>query len=96
MERKVRGFGPVKGTMLITDAEIILKEGSMCAPTIKKNLPSLQVSANIVNNILIENIVCTSPSAASDIVAGRNTNGWIEWKNEYGQPIDIYRKIIDQ
>jgi len=33
-----------------------------------------------------------TPSGASDFVLGGSTNGWAEWKNEAGKPLDILRK----
>lgn len=33
------------------------------------------------------------PSAASDLILGRPSNGWIEWKNAQGQTLDeCYRQ----
>ena len=34
---------------------------------------------------------CT-PSFAGVIVMNASCNGWVEWKNENGQPVDVYRK----
>lgn len=47
---------------------------------------------NKENNILMEDIVCDSPSAAGWVVMGKNNNGWMEWKNEKQEPLDKYRK----
>lgn len=44
------------------------------------------------NQILLEDIVCNSPSMASSIVIGHSSNGWKNWKNAKGEAIDIYRK----
>ena len=41
---------------------------------------------------LIENLLCKTPSGASDFVLGSSSNGWKIWKNEAGQTLDsIYR-----
>ena len=40
----------------------------------------------------MEDINCSSPSSAGWIVIGRSNNGWTEWKDKYGQVIDVYRK----
>ena len=41
---------------------------------------------------LTENQLFKTPSAASSLVSGRSTNGWIEWKNRDGQTLsDVYR-----
>lgn len=34
----------------------------------------------------------SSVSRAGGIAVGRPSNGWMDWKNAEGQPIDIYRK----
>ncbi len=33
-----------------------------------------------------------SPSHAGTVVMNQSNNGWADWKNENGQPVDIYRK----
>ena len=41
---------------------------------------------------LIEDQLFKTPSGAAQVVTGRPTNGWVEWKNEAGQTLsDIYR-----
>ena len=42
----------------------------------------------IVNNILQEDVVCSSISDASAIVLGLQSNGWTWWRNMYGQTAD--------
>lgn len=37
----------------------------------------------------------SSPSQASDVLLGRSSNGWIEWKNKEGKTLDqIKRKEL--
>lgn len=36
-----------------------------------------------------------SPSFVGDLVMNQSVNGWIEWKDKDGNPVDIYRKKID-
>ena len=44
---------------------------------------------------LIENQLFKTPSGAGQMVTGRPTNGWVEWKNEAGQTLDsIYRQRL--
>ena len=33
-----------------------------------------------------------SPSCAGSVVLNQSCDGWIEWKNSDGKPIDVYRK----
>lgn len=49
------------------------------------------------NGILLVNAKlgeCT-PSFAGDLVMNQSTNGWTEWKDSNGNPVDIYRKKND-
>lgn len=34
-----------------------------------------------------EDIVCNSPSSAAEILVGRSSNGWLEWKSINGHPL---------
>lgn len=50
------------------------------------------IAVNDKSYKLTENQLFKTPSGASTLVAGRSTNGWIEWKNVEGQTLDsIYR-----
>lgn len=92
--RKIRGFGETRGTAIVEDGIFKVKKGAVCAPTIKGFVPEIRKSAPIVNNILVDDVICNSPSAAGWVIAGRANNGWLEWKDKDGQPIDIYRRDI--
>ncbi|WP_232283800.1 DUF4357 domain-containing protein [Saccharomonospora cyanea] len=37
-----------------------------------------------------EDITCNSPSAAAEILVGRSSNGWQEWKSSEGHPLSDY------
>lgn len=50
------------------------------------------------NGYLLEDIelgLC-SPSFAGNVVMNQSINGWTEWKNSDGIPVDIYRKKIEE
>ncbi|MGY4105699.1 DUF4357 domain-containing protein [Ignavigranum ruoffiae] len=91
--RKIKGFGEAYGKALVKDGIITVLAGSVCAPTLPGVVPEVRRNAVIVDNILKEDVICTSPSSAGWIVSGRSNNGWVEWKNKHGQSIDVYRKI---
>ena len=41
---------------------------------------------------LTQNYICKTPSGSAQLVLGRTSNGWVEWKNKHGQTLsDIYR-----
>lgn len=87
-----KGFGRVEATMKVDDGTLILLKGSTCAPTGKsKYIPESSKNATIIGNVLMEDVVCTSPSIAAIIAMGRSANGWIMWKDKDGNPLDIYR-----
>ncbi len=89
--RNKKGFGNTEATMRVEDGVFIVEKGSFCAPITDKWAPESRKNAKIKKNILQEDVECNSPSTAGFIVNGRRTNGWVEWKNENNQPIDIYR-----
>ena len=92
LSRRVRSFGEVKATLIVEDGVLTLKKGSVCAPITHDNPPETVKSAPVKDTILTDDVICESPSMASFLVVGKSSNGWIEWKNKDGSPIDIYRK----
>jgi hypothetical protein len=41
------------------------------------------------------NVIFSSPSAASSVVLGRNSNGWVMWKDQQGRTIDqLHRQPV--
>ena len=93
LQRKVKGFGEVKGLAIVEDGVFKVKKGSYCAPTGKGYVHEIRSRAKIVNNILQEDIICLNPSSAGWVVIGKANNGWCEWKDKMGNKIADYRKI---
>lgn len=91
LNRSIRGYGKVYAEMVIENGILTLKSGAKCAPLVRENPPKDVLKANVINNVLQEDYVFTSPSTAAYLVVGKNTNGWIDWKNKAGEVIDIYR-----
>ena len=77
--------------MRVEGGLFIVEKGSVCAPVTGRVVPEVRANAVIRNNVLQEDVACTSPSNAGWVVIGAENDGWREWKNEEGQPIDIYR-----
>ena len=45
-----------------------------------------------INYLFLKDYVFNSPSAASDIILGNSSNGWIKWKSDDGKSLaDIYK-----
>lgn len=92
LERKVKGFGKVKGKMKVEKGVLIVLKGSVCAPVGNQTEPPIRKKVDIKNNILQEDVPCKSPSTAGDIILSMSNNGWVEWKDKYGNPINDFRK----
>lgn len=87
----------VKALMIVEKGVLILKAGATIAPLTQKTPMSwmkIRSALNIENNILAEDLTCSSPSMAAAIVCGHNKNGWETWKNKNGEFIDVYRQEI--
>ena len=91
LEQIVKGFGKIKGTAIVKDGKFRVKKGSICAPNKSGHATIDRKKAIIKNNVLQEDVICSTPSAAGWVIIGGSNNGWINWKNEKGQFIDIYR-----
>ena len=91
LNRNIKGFGKVCGKAIVKDGLFTVLKGSICGNTGKEYVPSIRQNAKIKDNILQEDIICMSPSSAGWIVIGKSNNGWIEWKDLQGNPIEKYR-----
>lgn len=59
----------------------------------KALLNSKQIIKDNQGRFILKKIVSfKTPSGASDFVLGGSTNGWVEWYNSKGEPLDILRK----
>lgn len=91
LERNVKGFGKAKGEAVVEDGVFKVLKGARCAPVKGRFIPEFVKNAWIENDTLMEDVVCSSPSSAGWIIIGKSNNGWKEWKDRQGQPIDIFR-----
>ena len=86
----------LRGTMEVKDGQFILKVGSEIAPDtgvgLAPNIEDERNRSNIEDGILQEDVLMNSPSACGEFIIGSACNGWTNWKNSEGKPIDIYRK----
>lgn len=92
-----------KGMLDPETEELIVMEGSKISIV---NLPNLRPLDETKRNELIAkhtekignyyvlkaNISFKSPSGAAKFCCGGSSNGWSRWKDENGNPIEIYRK----
>lgn len=91
LKRNVRGFGKAQGKAVVEDGVFKVLKGSICAPAEEGFVPEIRKNAKIENNVLMEDVLCASPSAAGWVVIGRSNNGWTEWYDEKAKKIDQLR-----
>ncbi len=85
-----KGFGRVEATMKVEDGVFVVLKGSTCAPA-SGWIPESRKNAPILDNVLMDDVDCNSPSTAGWIVLGVSNNGWKVWKDKDGNSIDVYR-----
>lgn len=89
----------INATAIIKNGEWTLLKGSILG--ISEGIGGSQKAKNLrktlnidENGILLEDAElgeCT-PSFAGNLVMNQANNGWVDWKNKQGQPLEIYRK----
>ena len=82
----------IKASMRVEKGKFIAMKGSQCLPCNKDWMPESRKNAKIENDILMEDVECSSPSTAGWVILGRANNGWTTWKAEDGKLIDKFRK----
>lgn len=92
LNRKVKGFGKVKGEAIVEGGIFKVLKGSICAPTKEGLVSEIRNEARIENDVLMEDVICNSPSSAGLLVIGRSNNGWAEWKDKNGKKIAVFRE----
>lgn len=79
-----------------TNEGFVVRAGSVIENTTrnKKYPPAekLRCQANIINGKLKSDFICSSPSAAAQLVKGYSVDGWKLWKNREEKPLSIYRE----
>lgn len=93
LSHNIKGYGKITATMQIKDGQFIVLHGSKCSPIEKapKQKPEIAKTAIIKDGVLQNDVPCPSPSTAGWIPLNKPNNGWLEWKNNNGDPISIYR-----
>ena len=91
LNRKIKGFGEVRGKAIVQDGVFTVLKGSICVNNGKGYVPLIRRQAKIIDNILQEDVICNNPSSAGWVVIGKSNKGWKEWKDVLGKPIDRYR-----
>lgn len=96
LKSKIKGV-IVEAIMTVEEDKFYIEKGAKVAPIGKLTVIGwLQIrkQAKIEENVTMDRILCTSPSMAAAIVCGHNKNGWMSWKNNRGELIDVYRTSL--
>ncbi|MHA1549834.1 MAG: DUF4357 domain-containing protein [Alphaproteobacteria bacterium] len=89
-----------------TEEGFVIFKGAICskelskrfieygAPSIREKLIREKILIEVNNNFeLSEDTLISSPSTASQLILGRPSNGWTDWKTSDGKTLDqIYRQ----
>ena len=89
----------VKATAMIENGRWTLLKGSNLGIAedvgVPQKVKALRITLPLGNNgKLLEDVEIgeCSPSFAGALVMNQSNNGWADWKDEKGNPVDIYRK----
>lgn len=86
------------GFMVFKGAKIRLIPVDSYTNTSEEKMRNFLINNNFVTKendfyILKKDYLFKSPSQASGVILGHNSNGWIDWKNKNGETLnDVYRK----
>lgn len=98
-KKKISDNKTIKATAVITNGRWTLKRGSILGMTEDMGVSQKAKAARALlsldkNGKLLEDVELgeCSPSHAGCVVMNSSDNGWTDWKNSKGQPVDIYRQ----
>ena len=101
MERLVKAWGQrVKATVRVEGNKWIIKRGSIISPVssdtgMPPHILKARKDMNTIDNVLQQDVIFSTPSAAARFVSGVSCDGWWDWKLSDGRPVDIYRKKVE-
>ena len=76
------------GVMVVKNGKMYVRKGSDICPLISsggsEEMKKLRENAKIADDVLLEDIEVSSPSAAAGIIIGSASNGWTDWKTKKG------------
>ena len=83
--------------MKVGNGKFVVLKGSVCCPirgkgwTSTKQIDQKRESSSFDGDVLQVDVEFTSPSLAAAFITYKPENGWTEWKNKDGKPIDVFR-----
>ena len=92
LERTIKKIGKIEADGMQPAEGFVVLKGSRISPveddTIRSGVRQQRKAAKIDdNNILLEDMLFSSPSSAASFVIGKSTNGLIYWKDREGQTL---------
>lgn len=101
LERNIKNVGKVEAVGMRTTEGFVVLQGStispMCDDTISATLKEQRSKANIVDHILQEDVLFSSPSYAAVFVIGKSANGLTSWKSDDGRTLkDVENSQINE
>jgi len=91
----LKNHGKIYAQGIMTNEGFVILKGSKLkeeisdkiSPSLVKYVKRERESEDVVNNMFINNHICSTPSMAAVLVLGRNSNGYREWKDEKGKTL---------
>lgn len=92
IERTIKKVGKIEAYGIQTSEGFVVLKGSRISPveddTIRSGVRQQRKAARIDDdNILLEDVLFSSPSSAASFVFGKSTNGLVYWKTDSGQTL---------
>ena len=91
LERVIKNIGKIEAQGTITSEGFIVLKGSQISPvddsTVPDTIKEQRRTSNIVDGILQDDMLFSSPSGAAMFVVGKSDNGLPRWKDENGRTL---------
>ena len=100
MTRKVKKTGrQVSGSMDVIGGTYVIRAGTSVSEVegagLSRGIKQQRDAFIGPDGVVTEDVSFRSPSGAGSFVLGASCDGWVTWRNEAGQTIDIYRTSED-
>lgn len=91
LERNIKGVGKVEADGIRTSEGFVVLQGSHIATSDDDTIPAVlkeqRRKANVIDGVLQEDILFSSPSYAAMFVIGKSANGLTSWKDDEGHSL---------
>lgn len=91
LERVIKNVGKIEAQGTVTSEGFIVLKGSQISPvddsTVPDTIKGQRRSSNIIDGILQNDMLFSSPSGAAMFVVGKSDNGLTRWKDENGRTL---------